>query len=329
MIDDYCSPGRAGSALARPSIRVDALHQLLGENTLQAGTPPLGVAEVAELVGLSAHTLRYYENEGLVCPARGSSGYREYGDADVRRLIFLTRMRASGMTMRDLKRYIRLVDQGDATIAERRQIMLDQRKRIKQQLRELALALETTEYKLRVYGGHPDGNSLGLPTDDPNTSSMTTVFDEIAGRRIRLVPFSADLARAVLAGDLSDLAAADGWPHDDTVDGLAMAVEHDEPPGWMVVLDGEVIGDCGTYGSADGAGIVEIGYGLAAPFRGKGYGTEAVAAMTEWLLDRPEIRRVRARTLANNPASQRLLERNGFSHTGHSEDGEAVYERNA
>ncbi|TXI63094.1 MAG: MerR family transcriptional regulator [Mycolicibacterium mageritense] len=114
-------------------------------------------AVAADAVGLSTHTLRYYEQQGLVRPARNASGYREYTAFDLRRLVFLTRMRLSGMTMQDLKRYIALVEQGPRTIPERRRIMLDQRDRIKRQIRELTLALETTEYKIRVYDGHPEG----------------------------------------------------------------------------------------------------------------------------------------------------------------------------
>ena len=64
-------------------------------------------------------------------------------------------MRASGMTIRDLKRYVVLVEQGPATEPERRAMMLAQRARIQRQLRELTLALEATEYKIRIYGGHP------------------------------------------------------------------------------------------------------------------------------------------------------------------------------
>ncbi len=135
---------------------VDALHELLDDATIEPDAPPLGVTEAAALVSLSPHTLRYYEREGLVRPHRDPSGYRVYSAFDLRRLVFLTRMRVSGMTMRDLKRYIGLVEQGDETIAERRKIMLDQRERIKLELRELALALETTEYKIRSYDGHPD-----------------------------------------------------------------------------------------------------------------------------------------------------------------------------
>lgn len=139
------------------SSAIDALHELLDDATIEASALPKSVAEAARLVGLSTHTLRYYEQEGLVRPARNASGYREYSAFDLRRLVFLTRMRLSGMTMSDLKRYIRLVEQGPSTIPERRRIMLDQKDRITRQIRELGLALETTEYKIRVYDGHPEG----------------------------------------------------------------------------------------------------------------------------------------------------------------------------
>ncbi|MFB7718811.1 MerR family transcriptional regulator [Nocardia sp. NPDC056100] len=136
---------------------IDALHELLDDAAIEESATLKSVAEAARLVGLSAHTLRYYEQEGLVRPARNASGYREYSAFDLRRLVFLTRMRVSGMTMADLKRYILLVEQGPSTIPERRRIMLEQHDRITRQIRELGLALEATNYKIRVYDGHPEG----------------------------------------------------------------------------------------------------------------------------------------------------------------------------
>ncbi|MDQ1130561.1 MerR family transcriptional regulator [Microbacterium sp. SORGH_AS_0888] len=130
---------------------VTVLHELLDDSTIEDAAPPVGIAEAAALLDLSPHTLRYYEDEGLVRPARTAGGYREYSAFDLRRLVFLTRMRVSGMTMADLRRYIALVEQGETTVAERRRIMLDQRDRIERRIRELTLALETTEYKIRTY----------------------------------------------------------------------------------------------------------------------------------------------------------------------------------
>ena len=149
--------------------------------------------------------------------------------------------------------------------------------------------------------------------------------------RLRLEPLTADMARAILAGDLSGLAAAglaaaNGWPHEDTADGLAGAVRAGFPPGWLVTAGGAVIGDIGTHGPVDEAGRVEIGYGLAAPSRGQGYGSEAVAAVTEWLLSQPGVRQVRAHTLTDNAPSRRVLEKAGFTYAG-LDEGEALYQR--
>lgn len=118
--------------------------------------PPVGITEAAAIVGLTAHTLRYYEQQGLVSPARNSAGYREYASGALRRLVFLARMRVSGMPMRELRRYIGLVEEGDATIPDRRAMMRDQRDRIRLQLRELELSLEATDFKIRTYDGHPE-----------------------------------------------------------------------------------------------------------------------------------------------------------------------------
>ncbi|MEV6799385.1 MerR family transcriptional regulator, partial [Micromonospora rifamycinica] len=107
-------PGAFSAASQRVLAQLfpDAVHD---DATIAASATPRSVAEAARLVGLSTHTLRSYEQEGLV-PARNASGYREYSAADLRRLVFLARMRLSGMTMADLRRYILLVGQGPSAI---------------------------------------------------------------------------------------------------------------------------------------------------------------------------------------------------------------------
>ncbi len=146
--------------------------------------------------------------------------------------------------------------------------------------------------------------------------------------RLRLEPLTAEGARAILAGDLSGLRAGEGWPQQDTADGLAMALATGSPPGWLITLGGTVIGDCGTHGPAGSDGGVEIGYGLAAPYRGQGYGSEAVAAVAEWLMRLPEVRHVRASALTDNAPSRRVLEKAGFRLAGF-DHGYAVYQRDA
>jgi len=137
--------------------------------------------------------------------------------------------------------------------------------------------------------------------------------------RVVLVPQTMEQARALLEGRDPGLDLAPGYPHADTADGLRMWVEHGGPDwseggGWFVTLadDGRVVGDCGTAGPPDDEGRQEIGYGLAAPFRGQGLGTEAVRVMADWLAGLPEVRALTADVEVGNDASRRLLERLGF-----------------
>jgi RimJ/RimL family protein N-acetyltransferase len=135
--------------------------------------------------------------------------------------------------------------------------------------------------------------------------------------RLVFVPVAPDAAAAVIDGDLSALTVVDGWPHEDTRDGLggvAMGAE-----AWFVTLDGAVIGDCGTHGPADANGEIEIGYGIAAGQRGQGFGNEIAAGLAAHLAARPEIRRIVANdVLADNTPSRRALVNAGFHVTAES-----------
>ena len=81
---------------------------------------------------------------------------------------------------------------------------------------------------------------------------------------------------------------------------------------WIIRLaDGESVGELCFKGlSPDGT--VEIGYGIDDAFRGCGYATEAVAAVTEWAARQPGVSRIEAETAPDNAASQRVLAKAGF-----------------
>ena len=138
--------------------------------------------------------------------------------------------------------------------------------------------------------------------------------ERIETPRLVLVPLDRDEARRVLDGDTSAVEHADGWPHDDTRDALRMATKAEAPwPVWLILADGVVIGDCGAAGEIDESGVVDIGLGLASEWRGRGYGTESIHALSQWLMRQPAVERVVARdVLADNAASRRALEKAGF-----------------
>lgn len=147
----------------------------------------------------------------------------------------------------------------------------------------------------------------------------------LSGPRVALVPVPHQVAVAVLSGERLDdalaglgLQAGAGWPHADTDDGLRPLAEHGRPGedgGWLLVVDGEVIGECGWSGGPDAAGEVELHYGVAGPHRGQGLGTEAAAVLATWAQAQPGVRQLVAEVLVGNVASRRLLRRLGFTET--------------
>ncbi|MCK2216896.1 MerR family transcriptional regulator [Actinomadura sp. ATCC 31491] len=146
-------------------LSVEAIHRLTDVAELPEA---MTIAEVAALLDISPHTLRYYERAGLVEVPRDANGHRVYDAAAVRRLVFLTRMRLSGMPMRDLQHYVSLVDAGGDTVPERLDVLVEHRDTIRRRIRELTLSLAAVEYKIAMYGGSagPDAEVPGTVISD-------------------------------------------------------------------------------------------------------------------------------------------------------------------
>jgi RimJ/RimL family protein N-acetyltransferase len=84
-------------------------------------------------------------------------------------------------------------------------------------------------------------------------------------------------------------------------------------PLWFVHLERqELIGMGGYIGPPDAIGMVEFGYGIAPPYRGQGYATEAAAGMVAHAFE-SGVKTLRAHTLAQPNASTRVLIKCGFS----------------
>ena len=109
------------------------------------------IAAVAEHTGVTAHTLRYYERIGLVAVPRDEAGRRDYSEAELARIAFITRLRLTAMPIRDIKAYFALVDEGPGNEDSRRAILERHRDRVKERIVELEAALAVVEYKIATY----------------------------------------------------------------------------------------------------------------------------------------------------------------------------------
>lgn len=85
-----------------PALTEELVRSLDLPGRLPEGMP---IAEVAAITGVSAHTLRYYERIGLVDVPRDVTGRRIYDSQALGRVVFLTRLRLSDMSIRDIQHY--------------------------------------------------------------------------------------------------------------------------------------------------------------------------------------------------------------------------------
>ncbi len=112
----------------------------------------LTIQEAAEATGLTAHTLRYYERIGLLMPVgRAANGHRRYSEREIDFIRTLNRWRLTGMPLVDIQRYVKLVQEGDATAGERRALLEAHRQTVVQQLEELQATLAIIDYKIENY----------------------------------------------------------------------------------------------------------------------------------------------------------------------------------
>ena len=125
-----------------------------------AGLPErdLTIGEVSAVAGVSADALRYYERAGLMRDPvpRDESGRRSYGIRDLRWVVFIARLRCSGMPIGMIRRYAELARRGGETALDRLTLLQEHRRNVRAQLDELARAMDVIDHKISLYRGMGD-----------------------------------------------------------------------------------------------------------------------------------------------------------------------------
>lgn len=133
---------------------MDEVTKLVPAGPVSTGPMSTGVTieEASARTGVTAHTLRYYERIGLLDPVpRAPGGHRRYTDDDLGRVGFLTLLRQTGMSIRDMQRFVELTRQGEHTIADRVDVLVDHRARLRAHVDLLTRHLAALETKIGVY----------------------------------------------------------------------------------------------------------------------------------------------------------------------------------
>lgn len=121
----------------------------------QASTE-LSIGQLAAQGGVTAKTVRFYEEAGLIPPAaRAANGYRTYAQADVERLRFIRAARALGFSLRDLREVIALRDRGERPCQQVMQLLQARLSDIDAQIEQLRALRGELQALLRATEGLP------------------------------------------------------------------------------------------------------------------------------------------------------------------------------
>lgn len=110
------------------------------------------IREIAAKTNMSTDTLRYYERIGLLPPVpRNAAGIRTYDEYFIKFINFIKKLKASGMSLEHIIDYIRLAELGDATLQERKRLLVEAREMLSEKIHDLQLAVQEADYQLNNY----------------------------------------------------------------------------------------------------------------------------------------------------------------------------------
>lgn len=115
-------------------------------------TPKYTVKDVAKIMNVSTHTVRYYDNEGLIpFVSRTQSNIRMFSEYDLSWIRTVHCLRATNLSINDIKKYIDLCLKGNKTIPQRAKIIFNQEKNLKEHLKQLQEQMKVLQIKKKYY----------------------------------------------------------------------------------------------------------------------------------------------------------------------------------
>lgn len=110
------------------------------------------ISEVAKELNLTAHTLRYYDKEGLMpFVERTSSGSRLFTESDIHALKVIECLKATGMPIKEIRNFIDWCTEGDSTLQQRYDMFLERKATVEAQMEELKKTMGLIERKCLYY----------------------------------------------------------------------------------------------------------------------------------------------------------------------------------
>ena len=112
----------------------------------------MNIKQFSELSGFSPDTLKYYEKIGLFDNIkRDPRGYRDYSKSEIEWAKFLNRLKTTGMSVKNMKKFTNLLKKGNSTIKERRKMLEEHQNAVLANLEKITNMLEKIKYKIEFY----------------------------------------------------------------------------------------------------------------------------------------------------------------------------------
>jgi len=113
----------------------------------------MNIGEISERSGLPAKTIRYYEDIGLITPARSENGYRLFGAQDLHKLTFLARARALGFSIEDCRTLMALYEDDTRASADVKHVAIQHLHRIEEKIEQLQSMRQTLSHLVSTCAG--------------------------------------------------------------------------------------------------------------------------------------------------------------------------------
>lgn len=143
------------------------------------------IGEVANLLDTNASTIRYYDKEGLLPTVeRDRGGARKFNEEDISFLRLIQCLKASGMTIKDIKQFVDWTIDGDETIKQRQKMFHKQKERVEEEMARLQHSLDMVNYKCWFYDtavklGHTNIGCVDMLDDVAIDHERSGVFKTI------------------------------------------------------------------------------------------------------------------------------------------------------
>ena len=109
------------------------------------------IGQVSEMFNLPISTLRYYDKEGLFPSMQRQSGIRQFGEAEVEALRVIECLKASGLEIKDIKKFMEWCVEGPSTYAQRKELFETRKAAVEAEMVQLQKTLDMLKFKCWYY----------------------------------------------------------------------------------------------------------------------------------------------------------------------------------